>query len=276
MPSPIPSRVRRLAVAGLLIAAAACGPSDHAAAGSDEAASSSEAAASAAAAIQVVARDYSLQAPDSIPSGWVTFRFENQGKETHFFVLHHLPEGVTMQDYIAGAGIPFDSAMKLLQAGGTKADAGKVLADGLPAWYAKLYEMGGAGLVAPGGTTRFTEKLPAGTYLMECYVKNRQGTFHSGLGMLRQLTVTGTPSGGEPPTADLDLTLSAQGIAVQGTPTAGQHIVAVHYQEQPDGVAGYDVHLARLGEGHSVDGIIPWMDWMNVGGLVSPAPADFL
>jgi hypothetical protein len=266
----VASLVLPLAVAGN---AAACGPADRGAAGGQEA---SAAASPADGAIQVVARDYALEAPDSIPSGWVTFRFENQGKETHFFVLHHLPEGKTMQDYIAGAAPPFDSAMKLLQAGGTKADAGQVLAEGLPAWFADLREMGGAGLTAPGSSVRFTEKLPAGHYLLECYVKNAEGTFHSGLGMLRALTVTDASSAGEPPSADLDVTLSGQGIEVRGTPTAGAHVVAVHYGEQPAGLVGYDLHLARLEEGQTVEKLVPWMDWMNVGGMKVPAPATFL
>nr|MDP2479468.1 hypothetical protein [Candidatus Palauibacterales bacterium] len=94
--------------------------------------------------------------------------------------------------------------------------------------------------------------------------------------MLRALTVTDAQAGGEPPSADLDVTLSSQGIAVRGTPTAGEHVVAVHYREQPAGLVGYDLHLARLGEGQTVEQLVPWMDWMNVGGLEVPAPATFL
>lgn len=259
-----------LAVAGTQ---AACGPADQGASGDQEA---SAAASAADDAIRVIARDYALQAPDSIPSGWVTFRFENQGKETHFFVLHHLPEGITMQQYIDGAAGPFGEAMQLLQKGGTKAEAGKILAEGLPSWFADLREMGGAGLTAPGHSVRVTEKLPAGHYLLECYVKNADGTFHSELGMLRALTVTDASSGAEPPSADLEVTLSSQGISVQGTPAAGEHVVAVHYQEQPAGLVGYDLHLARLGEGQTVEKLVPWMDWMNVGGLEAPAPATFV
>jgi hypothetical protein len=256
--------------------ATACGPADRSGSADQQAAASAASASDASGVIQVVAHDYALQAPDSIPSGWVTFRFENQGKETHFFVLHRLPEGITMQQYIDGAAGPFGKAMKLLQAGGTKEEAGKVLAEGLPAWFADLHEMGGAGLTAPGGSVRFTERLPAGHYLLECYVKNAEGTFHSGLGMLRALTVTDASSGGEPPTADLDVTLSGQGIDVQGTPSAGEHVVAVHYEEQPEGLVGYDLHLARLEEGQTVEKLVPWMDWMNTGGLEVPAPATFL
>lgn len=249
----------------------ACRPADRS--GSQQAPAASS---PAEATVQVVARDYALQAPDSIPSGWVNFRFENQGKETHFFVLHHLPEGVTMQDFISGAAEPFGEAWKILQAGGTKADAGKALAERLPDWFADLREMGGAGLVAPGGSTRFTEKLPPGRYLMECYVRNRDGRFHGDLGMLRQLTVTATPSGEAAPTADLQVKLSSQGIAVEGTPTAGEHTVAVHYEAQPEGFQGYDLHLARLGEGQTAEQVVPWMDWMNLQGMQAPAPAEFL
>jgi len=269
MSRSITRRASILLTAGLVAAGgAACGPSG---AGSGSGEASTATGSGSQGTIAVVARDYALQAPDSIPSGWVTFRFENQGKETHFFVLHHMPDTVTMEQYMAVAPL-FDSVMSVLRSGGTKEDAGQLLVQGLPAWFADVHEMGGAGLVSPGGSTEVTEQLTPGNY----YVRNAEGRFHGELGMVRHVTVTGVASGGTEPEADLHLTVSSQGIAMEGTPSAGDHVVSVHYQEQPQGLAGYDAHLVRLEEGQSVDDVVPWMDWMSVKGLETPAPATFL
>jgi hypothetical protein len=268
------STSRRCALSGLIALAAvtvACQPADRQAAGDTSAA----AMAGEAGAIQVVAREYALDAPDSVSSGWVTFRFENQGKEPHFFILHHAPDGITREDFLQAAA-PFDSAMDLLRSGGTKEEAGKIVAEGLPAWFADVHEMGGAGLVSPGGSTEVTIKLVPGNYLMECYVKNGEGRFHTALGMLRQLIVTAAPSAAQPPEADLELSLSAAGIAGPDHLAPGQHTLAVHYEAQPEGLVGYDVHTVRLAEGQSVDDVVPWMNWMNVGGMKTPAPAEFV
>ncbi|HKK27771.1 MAG TPA: hypothetical protein VKB18_06785 [Gemmatimonadota bacterium] len=271
MADPTPRRPLTLALALLAAVAVACGPAERQAAdasGSDTGMDDGT--------IHVIARDFSFQAPDSIPSGWVTFRFDNQGEATHFFVLHHVPDSLSLQTYVDVSVPLFDSAMSLVRAGGTQAEAGQYLAQNLPAWFADITEMGGAGLVAPGGSTTLTQKLPPGRYFMECYVKSADGQFHSALGMVRQLTVTGASSEAQPPEADLELALSGSGIEGPESVGAGPHTVAVHFREQPEGLAGYDVHVARLAEGRSGDDLVPWMSWMNVGGLVSPAPAEFL
>lgn len=119
-------------------------------------------------------------------------------------------------------------------------------------------------------------KLDPGTYVMECYVKAPDGTFHASLGMARSILVRREPSRGSPPTADVDVTLSNDEIAGPEAVTPGEHTVAVHYQEHPQGGLGNDLHLVRLGQETSLEEIASWMDWMEVGGLRAPAPAEFL
>jgi hypothetical protein len=111
---------------------------------------------------------------------------------------------------------------------------------------------------------------------MECYVKTADGTFHSSLGMQRPITVTEADSGGSPPEADIEITLSNFVISVEGEATPGEHTVAVHFEEHPEFGLGNDVHLVRLHDGMSLDEVVPWMDWMNLGGLRAPSPAIFL
>ena len=136
--------------------------------------------------------------------------------------------------------------------------------------------MGGPGLLAPGRAVRTTAKLDPGNYVMECYVKTADGTFHTSLGVAQPITVTEANSGGSPPLADIQITLSNFVISVEGEATPGEHTVAVHFEEHPEFGLGNDVHLVRLDDGMSLDEVVPWMDWMNLDGLREPAPATFL
>jgi len=256
----------------------ACGGADTA----KEAPSSSAAAPAAidatSAGVQVTAHDFSFDAPDSIASGWTRFRFENQGSQTHFFVLDHLPDGRTLDDFIAAAALPFDSAWHGLESGALdKAQAGALLGKLLPPWFAGVEQTGGAGLLAPGGSVIATVHLDPGTYVMECYVKAPDGTFHTSFGMARQLDVAAVERKAPEPTEDLAITFNADGMKAPAQVVAGDHTVAVHYEVQPPaGTLANDVHVARLSDGMDPEDLVPWMDWMNVDGLRAPAPATFL
>jgi hypothetical protein len=240
----------------------------------DEAAEPS--ATPAAGSVEVVADDYSFLAPDTIPSGWTTFRMVNQGAEPHFFLLNRLPEGRTIEDYGTDVGAAFDSVWSGLEGGSIgKAEAGAMLGRLLPAWYADVQLMGGVGLLAPGRTAETTARLEPGSYVMECYVKTAEGRFHSELGMVLPITVSTEVSDREAPAPDLSITLTNAELAVEGEPSAGEQTVAVHFEEHPEVGLGNDVHLVRL-DGTTVEEVVPWMDWMNVDGLRAPAPAPFL
>ncbi len=227
--------------------------------------------------VEVTALDYALQAPDEIPSGWTTFRLQNEGAEHHFMLLNRLPDGKTLEEYGQEVGLPFDTVWDSLRTGVMdKAEAGQLLGQLLPAWYASVQQMGGPGLVAAGGTGETTVNLEPGTYVMECYVKTADGKFHSSLGMARQLTVTSGPSGGPPPEADVDIALSNFELTIDGEVASGPHTIAVHFEEHPEVGLGNDVHLVRLEAGTDLDQVTKWMDWMDINGLREPAPAQFL
>lgn len=227
--------------------------------------------------VDVVARDFAFEAPDSIPSGWTSFRFTNHGAQTHFFVLDHLPDGKTLDDFVAAVAEPFDSAWTGLKNGTLdKAGVGPLLGRMLPGWFANVEQTGGVGLVAPGHSGRATVRLEPGTYIMECYAKTPDGVFHTALGMARQLTVTSARSVTGPPTADLEITFADGGMTAPSRVTPGRHTIAVHYRQAADGLLANDVHVAKLPDGVAAEAVVPWMDWMNVEGLQAPAPATFL
>jgi hypothetical protein len=255
---------------------AACQPADR---GESSEASHDEAAGDAAVAnvVDIAARDYVFVGPAEIPSGWTTFRLTNEGMEHHFLLLNLLPEGKTFEDYVAEVALPFDSAWHELRNGTIdKTEAGAMLGRLLPEWYASVRQMGGPGLVAPGGIAQVSVNLVPGDYVMECYVKTPDGEFHAVLGMAGPLTVTEASTGASPPAADLAITLFNHVMEVEGTPAAGEQTVAVHFEEHPEFGLGNDVHLVRLDEESDLERVVSWMDWMNVDGLRAPAPASFV
>lgn len=227
--------------------------------------------------VEVLAEDYAFAAPDRAPSGWVTFRMQNVGEKHHFALLTRLPEGKTLDDYMVDVAAHFDDAMRAMRSSEmSKAEAGQVLGQSIPAWFGSAQRIGGPALLAPGGVSEVTLHLEPGEYFMECYMKTPEGEFHAMEGMIRPFTVTPESSGASPPPADLEITLTNEGIAAPDEIAPGRHTIAVHFAEQPEVGGKHDVHLARLDEGADVAEIVPWMDWMDVQGLRNPAPATFV
>ena len=263
-----------LVVAFLL---AACQP--------DQPASPSEAAAPvtkvveaiATNTVEVVAKDFSFHVADELLSGWTTFQLKNEGHATHFFLLNLLPEGVSFEKYRDEGSRVFDRVFEALKSGeADKAKAGAMLGELLPEWFFSVQQMGGTGLIAVGETAQTTLKLEPGRYVMECYIKTPEGIFHTTLGMMRPVTVLAESSTMAPPTPNVELALTNFKYEISGAPVAGKNTVAVHFNEQPEFGLGNDVHVARLGEDQDLQEVIGWMDWMNITGLQSPAPASFL
>jgi len=227
--------------------------------------------------VEVTARDYAFQAPAEISAGWTTFQFPNQGEEPHFFLLSLLPEGKTIDDYRTEVGPAFNRTWEALQAGtADKAAAAQMLGEQLPEWYAGVEAMGGTGIVSPGRTAQTTLRLTPGVYVMECYVKTPEGTFHTELGMMQSLRVTLESTEIQAPSEDLNITVSNEGIIAPDRLSPGRHTVAVQFVNHPPVGLGNDIHAVRLSEDVTVDQVAPWMDWMNIEGLRSPAPIEFL
>ena len=158
--------------------------------------------------VDVTAKDYSFHSKDTIPSGWTTFRFKNEGHAHHFFFLTLLPENADFHSYINELGPAFGVTWDSLKNGMDKVQAGALLGSLIPDWYANAKTMGGAGIIAPGKTEETTIKLVPGNYVMECYVKTEDGIFHSGLGMIKPIFVTEENSGMKEPTdANYDVTV---------------------------------------------------------------------
>ncbi|HUE77378.1 MAG TPA: hypothetical protein VMM83_05505 [Longimicrobiales bacterium] len=271
-------RVATLAAALSLAALACAAPEPDAPAPRVADPAPAETAAPQAYVVDVVAEDYAFQAPDSIPSGWVTFRMQNEGEETHFIYLTRLTGGHTYEEYVTQVGAPIAELMDLQAAGElTQAEVLEGLGTEIPAWYwTEASPQGGPGMTAPGGISQATVQLEPGLYIMECFMKTPDGVLHWVEGMIRPLVVTTETSGAPAPTADLHMTLRADAFIVDGELTPGVHTVALTFEEHPEVGFGNDVHLARLDPGMDAESLLPWLDFLNPHGLRNPAPVAFL
>ena len=226
--------------------------------------------------VEVTAKDFTFEVADSIPSGWNTFRFTNTGHAEHFFLLNYIPDSISFQRYRNEASKPFEMIFDSLKAGVTKEHAGGLLGTMLPAWYfTDVKPMGGTGIVSMHQTAQVTLNLNPGTYVMECYIKEK-GVFHTAFGMIRTITVTNEVSNTIEPKANFEMTLTNFKYEFTGEVKAGKNIVAVHFKEHSQYSLGNDVHLVQLSDSTQMAEVIEWMDWMNVEGLQSPGPATFL
>ena len=197
----------------------------------------------------------------------------------HFLFLDHLPGERTSKELLSEVSPIFQKAADLIAEG--KVEEGNATFSELPQWFSDLVFRGGPGYVSPGQTTEATLFVTPGNYVMECYVKTADGVFHWNLGMYADLRVTNEESNAEPPIgATLKLTTSDQGLEFAGNPTPGEHLVAVHFQQETPTLVAHDVQLVRLEEDSDFEEIVNWLDFMQPTGLIStaesPAPAIFL
>lgn len=250
-------------------------------------------AVSNADAIQVIARhegdNYVFDlSSDVIPAGWTTFELANHSSSTHFAYLARIPQaaidGATeanmeILDYwFENVTRPFQFFMDTLIEGkeADPADLSETYAPDLfPHWFASAIPMGGPGFTQGHQIARTTMNLEPGLYIVECYVKDADGDFHSYDGMISLLEVDGDlpPSRATEPRPSLHVHLSTGQIEVDPEIRPGLHTVAVHFDDQPLGgyehLLGHDVHLIRLDGDWDAEGTAEWMNWMVPEGLVS-------
>lgn len=232
--------------------------------------------------VDVTIETMDFQMPDSILSGWTTFRVNNKSAMIHLGVVERMPEGYGLREQQDEIAPVFQQGMDLIIAGDMEGALAKF--GELPEWFGQIVFLGGPGLMSPGKITETTVFLEPGTYLLECYVKT-DGIFHSYNpnpamdGMVAQFTVTDVPNGAPAPVPTFEISIGDEGgMKVGDDPYAGPHTIAVHFEDQVlhEHFLGHDVHLVRLTPETDVEILVDWMNWVLPVGLQTPAPADFL
>lgn len=227
-------------------------------------------------------------------SGWVTFDFNNASSSDHFFLLYKVPEAAIQAADEAGESIVqhWHGALTVpFQENFTPYVEGNIeygeFVDSLVAdisekgpWFFDpgAPTMGGPGFTAAGSSSATTVYLEPGEYIVECYVKDDEQVFHSYIGMLEQLTVSGEMNEAEGPQTSKTVTISSEnGIEFAESFSSGEQIVEVHYEDQAaySHLLGHNVQLVKLEDAEDdslLQSIGDWMNWTTPFGLTANAP----
>lgn len=225
--------------------------------------------------ISIVTNVMDFVLPDTIESGWNTFRYENKSTEPHFFMIEKYPEGKTIDSAKILVMQPFQKGMNKIMMGKGE-EAGAEFAK-LPAWFADVQLYGGSGILSSGGKSYTTIHVPAGKYILECYMKMAGGVFHSSAGMLQDLVVVESNSSNNELQIDSDVKISissAEGIEVLDTLHAGNVTFEVFFKDQKlhENFAGHDINLAEITSDTDLKVLEKWMNWAEPDGLLQQPP----
>ena len=222
--------------------------------------------------IDIVTYSMEFQMPDTIPSGWNTFKYNNMANETHFFRFVKLPEGITVENFINEADPVFEEGMDLINAG--KPEEGFAAFGKMPEWFSSAIPSGGSGLIAPKSSAISTLYLEPGLHSVECYVKMPNGKFHSTMGMVKEVYVSESNSENKPPIATDTINILDEGFDFNRGIKSGKHIFMVNVinQKQHENFATSDVHLVNLSSAASIESLENWMVWYDPKGFITPVP----
>jgi hypothetical protein len=229
-----------------------------------------------------------------ISTGWTTFNFTNASPVDHFLVIFHVPDEAINAAETAGESLlehwfqavtePFQYEFNPYHHGeidyGEFVDnlVGSITERGPWFFDPGAAPMGGPGFTAPGNTTETAVYLEPGQYIVECYVKDEDGLFHSYMGMLELLTVTDEEAGTKSPEPSATVSVSTfGGIQQDGDLGSGRQIVQVLFEDQDayTHLLGHNVQLVRFDEqpdNQLLDELANWMDWTQPMGLVDRSP----
>jgi uncharacterized cupredoxin-like copper-binding protein len=210
MPRTIASLLSLLATLSFLTAACSSGGNKTSPNGSAPSIATATAASSGTstslASVNVKAREYAFDAPDTIPAGLTQVRMDNVGSEDHQAQLLKLNPGVTLEQFSAG-----------LQKGPT---AALTLASAT----------GGPNAQAPSQSADAVTNLDPGQYVFICFVPAADGVPHFAKGMIKPLQVTAAASSGkaaELPAAKQTVTLRDFNFDAPQSLQAGKLTIAV-------------------------------------------------
>ncbi|WP_273276776.1 hypothetical protein [Maribacter polysiphoniae] len=226
--------------------------------------------------VNILTRGMEFVSKDTLNSGWNTLTYKNESAEVHFILLDLYPAGKTVVDTENDILPPFAEGMKLIMDGDMD---NAIQAFGkLPEWFQKVRYMGGTGLISPENTAKSTVYLEPGLYIMECYVKMMDGTWHTSHGMYKQIIVTEDKTLLQPPKATAQINISStKGIVLKDSVSSGKQIFQVQFEDQMvyEHFLGHDINLVRYDDSAELPDLLEWLNWMNPKGLRSPAPKGF-
>jgi len=223
--------------------------------------------------IEVITEAMDFQLPDTISSGWNTFKYFNNSEEPHFFILEKMPDSIRIENYKKELIPPFIAAFNYFIEGNN--EAGMKEFENIPEWFSKVSLGGGVGLTSAHSTSQSTIYLNPGIYVMECYVRMPNGMAHAFMGMIKELVVIEEKTNQEAPIADYNISLSsAEGITFLDSLKVGDYTFAVNFkdQKQYETMLGHDINLVKLENVSLLDTLSTWINAADLKAFRSPAP----
>lgn len=186
----------------------------------------------------ITATEYAFDVPDTIPSGLVTLRLVNAGREPHQAGVVRIEGRRTTTEIAAG----LESSVP-------------------PRWMAFV---GGPNAVGSGDTATSTQILTPGTYALVCFLPSPDGTMHLEKGMIRTMVVR-EPAPAPPVSVagDDTITLADFTFDVAHPLSAGTHTIYVANQ----GPELHEVMLLAPAPGKGVHDLLAWTSHLMPGPL---------
>jgi hypothetical protein len=204
--------------------------------------------------VKIVARDYTFDAPDTVPAGLTIFQYRNEGTESHEAILRRIPAGHSPAEVLAAANAPGP----------------------FPRW---LEPAGGPNVIGPGVESRVMEQLRPGTYVWLCFIgAEADGVQHLKKGMIRLMVVT--PSNVVAPTEPVAKAVikMADFVFVPSPPIeSGVQWLRV----ENIGNKYHELVILELRPGENLESILKWRrrgpdprPFTQIGGIAAIAPGQ--
>jgi plastocyanin len=192
--------------------------------------------------VTIIAKDFSFDAPDTIPAGLTTVKLTNAGAEVHQVVFVRIDSGKTLADLQGMMKNP-DMA--------------------IPGW---MHFPIGVNGITPTDSANATTVLLAGHYVLLCFFPSPDGTPHMAKGMVRPIEVKASTGALAPePTADVVMTAKDFTWDLSVPLTAGTHTIRF----ENAGPQLHEVQVMQLAPGKSAKDLQAWM----AAGMKGPPPA---
>jgi hypothetical protein len=203
--------------------------------------------------ITIHTTDYTFTGPEELPAGRVTIKMINDGPQPHHIQLLRLNDGVTMDQFMAALQVSEFEALPLVS-----------------------FE-GGPGVVPAGGEQTVMMDIPAGQYLLTCFVADQtDGLPHMAHGMMQPIVVTGdAPATAADPASDAEIEMKDFAFTAPDKVAAGHHTWKVNNTgKQP-----HEMSLIKLAEGKTMADVMAFMQapegmppFVEAGGLQAINP----
>jgi len=182
--------------------------------------------------VSLTATEYSFAAPDTVPSGWTTFRLANHGGEIHYGHIVQLEPGRTVQELV-------DAYAEAIRTSGPR-----------PKWVTRF---GGPGGTGPGDSSNVTQYLEPGSYVWICPVEDSAGTPHFSKGEFKPFVVraasTRAADREAAPAAGTVIRLADFSFALDVPVRAGRQTIRV----ENAGIEPHDLVVWKLAPGKTME-----------------------